>query len=149
MSPYEKAQAILADLVARAAAESPEPRVLPSIQYAQIGAPRTVTCESLVVGAATVAADGADDSESIMCDAIQVGTFMLVYALDCSWTSDEDGTDNPELVAEVSGRVDAAGDFLWAYANELDPFLSKEWSLGFTMTGGLGIATLTLTTGID
>lgn len=149
MSPYEKAKAILAELEARAAAVSPEPLDLPSVRYAQIGAPQTVTCASLIVGTATIAADGADDFEDIRCDAIQLGTFVLIYALDCSWVANDDGTDNPVKVAEASERMDAAGNFLWAYANELDPYLSKEWSMAYALTGGLGIATLTLTTGID
>lgn len=149
MSPYEKAQAILAALEVRAAAESPEPRALPPVRYAQMGAPRTVTCESLIVGTTSVTADGADDTEGINCDAIQLGTFALVYALDCAWTSEDDGTDDPTKVAAASARMDDAGDFLWGYANDLDPFLSKEWSMAYTWTGGLGIATLTLTTGID
>lgn len=149
VTPYQKAQAILDELVNRATSVEPEPLDLPSVRYAQIGAPQTVTCESLIVGASSITADGADDLETIACDAVQLGTFVLIWAIDCAFVANEDGTDDPVRVAQASERMDAAGNFLWSYANELDPFLSKEWTMTFALAGGLGITTLTLITGID
>lgn len=148
MTPYAKAQAILAELVEAALPLEPD-FVLPTLRYAQIGAP-VVACESLIVAVAGMTADNGLEVEDLtFCDSSQIGTFTIVHAIDCAWVANEDGTDDPARVAEASARMDANGTFLWNYANELVPFVSKQWTIGWAFMGGLGLTTLTLTTGID
>jgi hypothetical protein len=146
MTPYEKAQQFLESLEGRAAAQVPVVE-LPTIRYAQIGTP-DMACASVIVGVTTINPDAADEGP-VVCDASQLATFLIVVCLECSWTADEEGINDPVLVADASARLDVIGQFLWDWANELDPFVSKEWTLGFTSSADLGIATLRLITGVD
>lgn len=147
MTPYQKAQQILADLEARAADIGLD---LPTLRYAQIGTP-VVSCASLIVAVTNLApeAGGAGVEDIVVCDAAQMGTFTILFSHDCSWVANDDGSDDPARVVEASAHMDASGSFLWDYANEYVPYISKTWSLSWSLVGGLGISTLTLTVGID
>jgi hypothetical protein len=146
VTPFQKAQDFLQQLNDRAMLDGTT--LLPGIQYAQIGMP-DMACESLIVAVTTVAPDAGEEGGPVICDASQMATFLVVWCQACSWVSDDSGINDPAKVAEVSARMDAAGTFLWDWANEMDAYLSKQWTLGWASAADLGITTLTLTTGVD
>jgi hypothetical protein len=140
MTPYEKAQDLLKSL------EVACPN-LPTLAYAQIGG-QVVSCESLII-AATGADGQPQDPLNLKCAFNQIGTFVITVARDCAFEATEDGVDDPVEVARVSAQMDQDGDCLWGWAQNLDPYISKDFSLGFTLQGGLAITSMQLTLGID
>lgn len=143
MTPLSKAQQILNGVEATAAGMSV---AMPRLRYAQL-ATQVVSVESVIVAATSMEPDAAYGP--LECNASQLATFVVSWALDCSWVSNDDGTDDPTRVAEASARMDTVAEVLWEFASGLDAFLSKQWSIGWAFIGGLGIVTLQLTTGVD
>lgn len=143
MSPLEKAQQILDQLVDKAADES---FTLPTQQYPQTGDP-VIACALFTVAVSSVLVAEAYGPNA--CNASQLGTFSIVIARDCGNTSRQDGSDDPAAVAAVSQTLSADGEFLWSWINNYIAYLSKEWSVSYVIQGGLSMATMQLTTGID
>lgn len=149
MNSYEKAQQLLELIVSEALPMEPG-FSLPTLQYARVGT-AVVSCGCVQVAALDMATDGAALGQLIVrCDdAIQMSNFACIIARDCSWTANDDGSDDPAEVAAMSVKAAADADFLWSWAQHYNEFYSKAFSVGWLITGGLLITTLTLTTGID
>lgn len=153
MTPLDKAREFLAMLEDQAPTHGV---VLPDPRYAQLGTP-VIGCAATVVGVAGTnphpeyggASAVAMGIFGFECNASQQASFVFSIARECSWTSDETGLDIPEAVVKVSETMQADHDLLWYFAANLEPYLSKSWSLAMTLMGGLAITTMTLTTGVD
>lgn len=151
MTPYEKAQQILDSVIAAG-----EDQIglgtwpgwgLPTVRYAQMNAAPVISCEVLTVSVMDVAPHTAYGP--VECNASQLSTFSIILARNCMNTSDDDGVDVPEAVESASVVADQDAQLLWGWADSYSAFLSKDWSISWTLNGGIGITTLTLTTGID
>lgn len=149
MNAYTKAQQLLALIVAEALPKEPD-YSLPTNQYARVGT-AVVSCASVQVAALDMQTEGAALGVlTVDCnDAIQLSSFACIISRDCGWEANEDGSDNLEAVAAVSAMGAEDADFLWTWANNYDEYISKAFSVGWSITGGILITTLTLTTGID
>lgn len=143
MTPYEKAQQLLQAVVDEAEIAGID---LPAAQYAQVGDP-VIACEVLTVACTNVDPNAETGPEQ--CNASQLGAFAIILARECSWTGNYDGTDNLEAIAEVSDAIGKDSDLLWATANNFKAYLVKRWNVTWTLTGGLGITTLAMVTGVD
>lgn len=143
MTPFQKAQQLLEELETEALAAFIE---LPHMRYAQMGTP-VIACDLATVACTTIAPDEASGPEK--CNASQMATFLVVIARACAWTGNDDGTDDPAVVEEVSAVIAQDIDLLWTVANNYTAFLSKRWSVAWELTGGLAIVTMTITTGVD
>lgn len=142
VTPLEKAKQILADINTFASASSVD---LPGHQYAQTGTP-VIACAGLIVAVTNVSiAAGYDPT----CGAAQSGTFVVTLTRDCGVEFNEDGSDNVDAITAVSAEADADAQMLWDYANQLEIYLTRTWSVSWALIGGLGITTLSLTIGID
>ena len=128
MTPYEMAQDVLqtvADLLV-------EP---PTVRFAQLG-PAVIDCAS-VISAATALEE--NPTPGCACGSI---TVVTTVARDCAFTSNEDGSNNPEVIAEVSAKIDGDGIVL-RQVGAL--YIESEWSVGWSLDGGLAITSLALT----
>lgn len=141
MTPYAKAKQLIDDVVEFSEID------LPKLKYAQVGAPHVIAHEVF-----TVAVSGVDPHGQygpFECNASQLSTFLVIIAWNCSWTSETDGSDDPRKIKSVSEKLDATGQMLWDFASRYQAYLSKEWSITFALTGGIGITTLSFTIGVD
>ena len=143
MTPFDKAKQLLERVEESGRVLCVD---LPSNRYAQVGQP-VVACSLVTVACTSIDIDQATGPEK--CNASQLATFAIIIARDCSWTSEQDGTDDVAKVDVVSAEIASDADVLWHMANNYSAFLSKRWSVAWTIEGGLGVTTLTLTTGID
>lgn len=143
MTPYEKAQQLLQAVVDEAETREVE---LPTLQYAQVGDP-AIACEVLTAACTTL--DPSAETGPEKCNASQLGAFAVIIARECSWTGNYDGSDDVEAVARVSETLGRDSDLLWAAANSFNAYLTKRWNVTWTLTGGLGITTLAIVTGVD
>jgi hypothetical protein len=152
-TPLEKAREFLATIEDMAPAMG---IVLPELRYAQLAQP-VIACSSLIAAVTNTIPHaeygGATGSRGNIfgfeCNASQQSTFVISLSRECSWISNEDGTDNPEEVVKVSEQMQADHDLLWYFAADLNPYLSKSWSIAMAIMGGLSIVTLQLLTGVD
>ena len=55
--------------------------------------------------------------------------------------------DDPDQVKRVSQQMDADGERLWAWGQDIDPYAAKDFSMGLDISGGLAITSLQLTLG--
>lgn len=148
MTPLEKAQQILDQIVAKATPLGPD-YVLPDLRYVQLGTP-VISCASVIVAGLSLATDGASlGILNVDCDAMQVCTFQVTIARDCSWVANEDGSDDPTRVAQASAMLSSDGELLWDYAQHFVPMVTKQWNNAWDLIGGIGISTLALTTEVD
>ena len=138
MTPLEYGQELLDDLKARVLSA-------PANSYAQLGPP-IIDCESIIVAA--TGADGQPLSGVPNCDIAQIGTYSVSIARDCSDVANEDGTTDVTALNKVSEQQDTDAKSLWEWAEGLDFFITKSFSVGWVITGGLAITTLTLTIGV-
>ena len=138
-TPLEQADLFLKQLQDRC-------QSFPSLAYTQVGS-QVVGCESLIV--AVTGVDGqALGPQNLKCDFAQIGTFVITVARDCAIEFDDEGFDDPVEISRISQQIDADGDCLWAWAQNLDPYLQKDFSIAFDLTGGIAITSLQLTIGI-
>lgn len=146
MTPLAKARELLTELNAFAITQ-PVPVDLPSRQYAQLGEP-VVDCASVIVA---LTAMEPHPLTEVGCSPVQLGTFQLLIIRSCSWVVDNDsGITDVDSMTDVADTADTDGQLLWAFADQLDEFVSKEWSVGWALTdAGLGVSSLQLSTGID
>lgn len=142
MTPYEKAEQILDQLVTAAAAAGV---VLPERRYALVAEP-VVDCESVIIALTGVTQPELFDPS---CGVPQLGTFSVIIARDCAGTANQDGTTNIERATVASAAQAIDGDLLWSFANGYQEFVSKTWNIGYVVTGDLAITSMLFTTGID
>jgi hypothetical protein len=144
VTPLGKAQQILQQLVdASKGTKVP----VPSIRFAQMGG-QVVDCESLIV--AVAGTDSAADFATMPgCNVPQTANFIVTLARDCAVTFEDNGQTNVKEVERVSAETDRDGEFLWDFAEAYEAYITKTYSLSFINLGGLSIATLSMTLGID
>lgn len=129
-------------------AENLNPRLaVPESSYAKMGDP-VIATESFIVASTNVDATPLFDEQGGRCGYIQVGTYVIALSRDCAYEMNDDGSDNVEEVKRISNQIDRDGDALWDWALTIDGYMSKDFSLGFALTGGLAITSLQLTTGV-
>jgi hypothetical protein len=147
MTPLDKAREFLASLEDQAPVHGV---VLPEPRYAQLGTP-VIACECTIVAVAGSSPhpEYGGAVTGFPCNASQQATFLMSIARECSWVSDETGIDIPEQVIKVSETMQDDHDLLWYLAAELDPYLSKAWTIAMTLIGGLAITSMSLVTGVD
>jgi hypothetical protein len=146
MTPLEFADHLRKDFESYASEFSP-PVGIPEMSYSKMGEP-VIACGSLIVATTDLAAQPLFDNIGGVCGYIQVGTFLVALSRDCAYEMNDDGTDNVEEVVEISKQTDHDGDCLWSWALSIDPYMTKDFSLGFAITGGLAISSLQLTLGV-
>lgn len=144
MTPFGKATQLLGQIVAAAAAEDPV-LVLPERRYSLVAEP-VVDCESVIIALTGINQPEEFDAN---CGIPQIGSFAIIIARDCAGVADQNGVTIIERAEEVATQQARDGDFLWSFANSYREFVSKSWSVGFSITGDLSITTMLLTTGID
>lgn len=144
MTPYEKAQQLSALIVDKATDDGLD---LPSSR--QILSAEPVVAEECFLIALTELAIPEEFAPDGFCAAPQLATFDIIIARDCSATFNDDGTTNIAAAAVVAEANAADADFLWEWANQYDPYLEKEWSIGFANTGAVSITSMQFTTGVD
>lgn len=143
MTPLAKARQILTLVEDFAAANSID---LPTKRYAQLGEV-VIDCESVIV-----AAPGLEPSLDTPpgCGPPQLSTFQVLIIRACAFVAYDDGTTNKDAIESASESADADGQMLWDFADAFVPYVSKEWSLTWTLAeAGLAASILSLTTGID
>ena len=118
---------------------------LPDERYAQLGG-QVIACESLIVASTGIQAQEVLDTPR--CDVVQVATYDITLARECANVSNDDGTNNPEAIVDVSAQIDQDADALWRWAQGLEYFWTKTFDVSWVITGGLAITTLTLTVGV-
>lgn len=142
MTPLAKAKALLT--LVESAADTAEVE-LPSQRYAVLGEP-VVDCESVIIALTGV---GQPDEFNVHCGVPQLGTFSIIVARGCATMYDQEGKTIPSKADAVADAQSTDSEFLWSFANGYQEYLSKTWSLGYAITGGIAITSLLLTTGID
>lgn len=142
MTPKEKADSLLGLIQTEASAADLH---LPETQYSVLGEP-VIDCASVIV-ALTDIVHVAGYPEG--CGAPQLGTFVIAITRDCSIMFDPNGNTIPDKADEVATIMSLDSDFLWDWANGYNHYISKSWTMGYTLTGGIGIVSMSLTTGID
>ena len=128
-TPYELAQDVLATVV------EIMDTAAPTVQFAQVG-PQVVDCESVITAATTL-----EESPLPGCDCGRI-TLVTTIARDCAMTANDDGTNNPEAIAAVSALIDNDAIALRSVGQV---YVLGEWSVGWSLDGGLGITSLTIT----
>lgn len=128
MTPYEAAQDVLNTVVEQLISA-------PTVQFAQLGPP-VVDCAS-VISAAT----GLDESPLPGCACGSI-TIITTVARDCAFVSNDDGSNNPAAIAAVSAQID--GDSI-ALRRVGEMYVESEWSIGWSLDGGLAITSLSIT----
>lgn len=144
MTPLTKGQQILAQINSFATSQA---HILPTNQYVQMGE-YVNDCESFVI--AVTATVPHVDYGPIDCNASQNSTFKIYLTRSCNWTALRNGTTSIPHVEASAAVLDADGEFLWKFANQFDSYLSKTWTLQYSLLdAGLGSTLLILTTGVD
>ena len=143
MTPLEKAQELIEELDTFAGVQGVG---LPTLRYPQIGTP-VIATEALTVGVIDVTPH--EQYSPVECNASQLCTYSINVSRECSWTSDDDGVDDPVRIAEVSATLSADSELLWNFAQQYRAYLSKQWNVTFLLTGGLGITTMSFIIGVD
>lgn len=141
MTPYSFAQEMAEDLKALKLELGP---VLPQlgdivVDCAGIWVSVTNTSEQDLV-------DGAPH-----CGAADMADVQIVGAFECSITSDDEGLTDPELLADVSARLDVVGERLREYTDLRmeNTYPDSTFSgIQFQNTGGLGMVVVSFTTPI-
>lgn len=145
MTPWGKADSLLKDLISAAGVAHLS---LPERRYAQLGEP-VVACAAVQVALTGLEQAGPEYQPQAGCVTAQVGTFVVIIARDCAVVFNDDGTDDPKLVVDVSQDMSEDGDFLWNWANEVETFITKTMSLSWILEGGLSITSVSMTLGVD
>lgn len=144
MTPLTKGQQILVQINALATSRG---YLLPSVQYVQMGE-YVNDCESLVIAITSTVPHV--DYGPIDCNASQNTTFKIYVTRSCNWTALRNGTTSVPLVEASAAVLDADGEFIWDFANQYDSYLSKTWTVQYSLLdAGLGSTLLILTTGVD
>jgi hypothetical protein len=129
MTPYELAQEVLATV------ETELGEATPAVKFAKLGA-QVVDCESLIV-----AATGLEPSALPNCECGSA-TIVVTLARDCANEANQDGSNNPEAISSISSEISGDGTALTAVAKL---WLQAQWSIGWSIQGGIAITSLQLT----
>lgn len=143
MTPFSKGKQILTYI--EDLADNDPDFELPNSRYVTLSEP-VVDCERLIIALTSIVPMEEIDPH---CGPIQIGTFIIVIARACANVSDQHGETVPSEAERVGEVQSTDGEFLWNFASSYPGFAQKEWDLGFAITGGLSITSLTLMTGID
>ncbi len=143
-NPLDRADALLADLVAFAATHS---HAIPTVQYTQIG-DVVRDCESVIVSVGSLVPDAL--YEPVDCVYPRSATFLVEIIRACAWVSNKSGTTKPAALASVSAIGAADGQLLYDFAAQIDGWSSKQpWSVVWSLAeAGLQVASLQITIGI-
>jgi hypothetical protein len=145
MTPLDKAKQILAEINTYAIAVG---HSIPIRQYTQVGALVVDGCESMAIALSATVPDAAFGP--LQCNVSQNSTFSIYLMRSCSWSSDQEGITIISILESSSAIVDADGQFLWNFANQYQEYLSKSWTLQYSLLdAGVGVSLLTLVTGVD
>jgi hypothetical protein len=96
-----------------------------------------VACEALQVYMTRMGQDTNPES----CGCGQTANVVCVLTRDCANMSNDDGTDNPPVVEEVSELMTLDGVVM---SNVAMVYLDATWNIEFTVTGGLGITSMSM-----
>ena len=146
MTPLEYGDHLRKDFESYAENLNP-PLTIPKSSYSKMGE-AVIANEALVVAATGADATPLFDEQGGRCGYIQVGTYIMALSRDCAYEMNDDGSDNVAEVQRISKQIDRDGDALWDWALTLDAYMTKDFSLGFALTGGLAITSLQLTVGV-
>lgn len=145
MTPLDKAKQILTEINTYAVGVGYN---LPIRQYTQVGALVVDGCESLAIALSATVPDASFGP--LQCNVSQSSTFSIYLMRACSWSSAQDGSTIITQLEAVSELIDADGQFLWDFANQYSEYLSKSWTLQYSLLdAGVGVSLLTLVTGVD
>lgn len=145
MTPFEYADSLRKDFEDFSATCSP-PVTIPAMSYTKLGE-QVIACESLIFAVTDISAQPLFEN-GMVCGFLQVGTIIATLARDCAYEMEEDGTENVEQVAAIAADLDRDSDCLWGWALTVDPYMVKDFGIGFTIIGGLAITSLSLTLGV-
>lgn len=142
MNAYEKAKQLLQELTGSYSADGVG---LPERQFVVMGEP-VVDCDLVLVAVSSISAPGEFPQN---CGVPQSGSFVIVIARDCANIYDSNGETIVDEAEDVARQQAEDAEFLWQFASDYQSYTEKSWDVGFAITGGLSIVSLTLTTGID
>lgn len=142
MTPYAFGQSLLSQLQSLALSEGV---TLPTPAYTVLAEP-VIDCASTIVALTGMEQSG--DPSLDFCGSPQYGTYNIIIARECAVVFDDNGYTDVTAAGTVSTQLSTDGELLWSFANQLDDYLIKTWSVGFVIEGGLSVASLLLTTGI-
>lgn len=128
MTPFQFANSILDTVIC--VLDDPPPTA-----FAQVGT-QVVDCESIIVAVTSL-----DKSAMSGCDCGRV-TVVVTVARDCANESNPDGTNNLEVINHVSQQIDNDGIALRQVGFE---YVESEWTVGWSIEGGIAISSLQLT----
>lgn len=143
MTPFAKGKDILQFLEGLAATEPGY--TLPPSRYVTLSEP-VVDCERVIVALSSISPMAEIDPS---CGPVQIGNFIVAISRSCANIADQNGETIPSEAEAIGAIQSQDGDFLWKVATTYPAFGEKDWDLGFTITGGIAITSLTLMTGID
>lgn len=145
MTPYEYAEALRKEF--EDFAHNCQPAVtIPEMSYSKLGE-QVIACESLIFAVTDISAQPLFEN-GMVCGFIQVGTIVVTLARECSYEMRDDGSEDVDQVTAIAVQLDRDSDCLWDWAQRVEPFIVKDFSIGFVNTGGLAITSLTLTVGV-
>ncbi len=143
-TPLDRAKALRDDLIAFATARS---YALPTTRFVQVG-DIVRDCESVIISVGSLTPDPLYDP--VNCVSPLSATFLIDIIRACAVVYDQQGLTLPNVLEAVSETAAADGALLYAFAQEVDGWTSKQpWSVVFSLAeGGLSISSLQLTIGI-
>lgn len=144
-TPYDRAKALLVELIEFASARS---FALPQVRYAQIG-DVVRDCESVIVAVGNLTPD--ISYSPIDCVAPRQSTFTIDIIRACAVVYEiNSGTTIPSVLEDVSAIGAADGELLYEFALEIDGWSGKQaWSVQWSLAeGGLQVASLQITIGV-
>ncbi len=128
MTPFELAESVLESVL-------DELNDAPATAFARVGT-AVIDCESVIVAVTSV-----DKSPLPNCDCGRATIFATV-ARDCANEAYPDGTNNLEVINEVSALIDADGLSLRSVGQA---YVEADWAVNWTIEGGIAITSLQLT----
>lgn len=140
----DRAKALRDDLVAFAVARS---YALPANRYVQVGE-IVRDCEAVIVSVGSLTPDALYDP--VACVSPRSATFLAEIVRACAVVYDSQGLTIPATLEAVSEQASSDGELLFAFAQEVDGWTSKQpWSVVWSLAeGGLSVSSLQLTIGI-
>lgn len=153
MTPVEYCEAILKTLQDVAGASG-----LPDIQVTGVGDAVIACAEARVTFNGVTLQPNLQNTWA--CEVEEVGTYLVTIARECAWTSNDDGTENYEKLAELVETVDADVTALTALFKAIGFGVesvvdgavgwgtTRSGTINVVNTGAVVISTLTLTVGV-
>lgn len=138
MLPQDLLESIKNDIITvltKAHESNPEITV-PDLAYTGVDNP-VVTCEAIQVYMQRIVQDTNPES----CGCGLIANVIATISRDCANMADDEGVDIPHRVEEVSDEMLTDGLLLSTVAQL---YLESTWAVEFTVTGGIGISSLTM-----